>query len=99
TPVPAGPTIAPSADAARMARALGLDPARLAGVPGADATAEADARAMLIALWPGTLGYFVTQMLSESISDEERDALRAHAVGWVRARGPFAPLRAGRNPY
>jgi hypothetical protein len=98
-PAPAGPTIAASADGARLARALGVDPARLAGVPGADGAGEAGAQAMLTALWPGTLGYFLEQMLGQSVDEEERDALRTHALAWVRARGPFAPLRAGRNPY
>jgi hypothetical protein len=99
TPTPSGPTIAPSADGARIAGALGLDGDRMAGVRGAEATAEADAQAMLTALWPGTLGYFLQQMVSESVTAEEADLLRAHAINWVRARGPLAPLRAGRNPY
>jgi hypothetical protein len=99
TPAPAGPSLAAAGDGVRLALALGVDPARLAGVPGADGAGEASAQAMLTALWPGTLGYFLEQMLGESVDEEERDALRAHTLAWVRARGPFAPLRAGRNPY
>jgi hypothetical protein len=99
TPENAGYSIAAGSDGARLGSALGIGSARMAGVRGADATGEADAQAMLTALWPGTLGYFIGQMLSGSVSEGEAALLRAHTVNWVRARGPLAPLRVGRNPY
>ena len=99
TPASAGHTIASASDGARLGSALGLDSKRMAGVRGADVTGDADAQAMTTVLWPGTLGYFIAQMLAGSVSEEEAGLLRAHTVNWVRARGPFAPLRVGRNPY
>ena len=98
-PVNAGYSIASFSDGARLGTALGIGTKPMAGVRGADATGEADAQAMLTALWPGTLGYFIGQMLSGSISEDEAALLRAHTLNWVRARGPLAPLRLGRNPY
>ena len=98
-PAPAGHAIAAEADGARLARAIGVDAGRLAGVPGADATSDADARAMLTLLWPGTLGYFLRQMLQGRVDEDEAALLRAQAVDWVRGRGPLAPLRVGRTPY
>ena len=92
-PADTGHSIASVSDGARLGTALGIGTTPMAGVRGADATGEADAQAMLVALWPGTLGYFIGQMLSGSISENEAALLRAHAVNWVRARGPFAPLR------
>ena len=99
TPSPAPAAQAPSVDGARVARALGIDPARMSGVVGADGRSEAQAKAMLTTLWSGTLGYFMAQMLETSVTTDERELLRGHATDWVRARGPFAPLRGGRNPY
>ena len=99
TPLPAGHAIASGADGARLARALGVGEDHFAGVVGADAASDADAQAMLTALWPATIGYFLRQMLAGSIDDQEAAVLRSHALHWVRGRGPLAPLRVGRTPY
>jgi hypothetical protein len=99
TPADSGYSLAAGSDGARLGTALGIGSARMAGARGADAAGEGDAQAMLTALWPGTLGYFIGQMVAGSISEDEAALLRAHTVNWVRARGPLAPLRVGRNPY
>ncbi|HMH16891.1 MAG TPA: hypothetical protein VK572_01980, partial [Burkholderiales bacterium] len=99
TPLDAGYSIQADSDGARVASALGVPANCFAGAVGADLSGEADAQAMFVALWPGTLGYFLRQMLPVSVSQEDASLLRAHALNWVRGRGPFAPLRVGRNPY
>jgi len=99
TPTESGYLIDAGSDGARTAAALGIDNRTFAGVRGANLRGEVDAQAMLVALWPGTIGYFLKQMLAESVDEEEAIDLRAHAINWVRGRGPFAPLRVGRNPY
>ena len=96
------PTAAPkgaATDAARLAGALGVSAEHLGRSAGAGATGEPDARAMLAALWPGTLGFYLGEMLSGSVNPEEAEALRTHAVAWVRPRGPLPTLRIGAQPY
>ncbi|GIJ64827.1 hypothetical protein [Virgisporangium aurantiacum] len=93
--VPAGA----ATDAGRLVTALGAGGVHLARSVGAGATTEADARAMLAVLWPATLGYYLNEFLAGSVTDAEAEALRTHAVAWVRPRGPLPTLRIGAQPY
>jgi hypothetical protein len=86
-------------DSAILADALGIDPLVLGRVKGADGSAEAAARAMNLALWPATWGYYLDQMMAEVFSETAIAAGRAHYVELVRGGGPLAPLRVGRQPY
>jgi hypothetical protein len=89
----------PGAGAADAARALGLDAATLAGLPhGADRDQQ-DARAVHVALWPATIGYFVETLLAPLVDDADVEALREHFVEHVRGLGPLPTLRIGRQPY
>ena len=93
------------ANANVVAKALGLSPARLAKVPGADELEQADARALQLASWPATGDFFVDQLLEEDTRLEraltfgQREELRRHFTDHVRARGPLPMLRVGKQPY
>lgn len=115
-----------------VARALGIaDPTGdhvFAHVEGADGTTQANARHMNSLLWPGTIGYYLRNVVvsnrwtrhdsiwdgvedftGESFPNDPMnalgeglkwtDAMRRHFVKYVRAGGPFPPLRCGRQPY
>jgi hypothetical protein len=86
-------------DGRRLATALGVPAELLAHVEGAGSTTELDARAMVLSLWPGLAGYGVRQFLSASVPEPMAEALRDHAVNWVRPRGPLPTVRVGRQPY
>lgn len=95
-----GPSRAKGAtDSAVLAEALGLDPLVLGRVKGADGSAQAAARAMNLALWPATWGYYLDQMMSDVFSEAAIAAGREHYVGLVRGAGPLPPLRIGGQPY
>jgi hypothetical protein len=86
-------------DGRRLAAALGVPAEHLAHVEGASSTTELDARAMILALWPGVAGYGLRQFLSASVPEPMATALRDHAANWVRPRGPLPTVRVGRQPY
>ena len=85
-------------DAARLARALGVDPGLLADLPDAGATHLADERAMATALWPVTWGYMLEQ-LAGGIADGALAETRSHVLDHVRSHGALPVVRAGNQPY
>ena len=92
---------------ARLQRLLGLPVAVFdAGtVPGSDLQESATAGHMLNALWSATLGYtlrYFWNPLDSSktlLSDAAVEELRAWTVRVLRASGPLAALRVGKQPY
>ena len=95
---PAGPT----ADGDRLARALGVEPALLAHVRGADGGQDEQAGAMNTVLWPATWGYYLEP--DGGWRGRRRSARSCPAAarplhGHVRARGHFPILRIGAQPY
>ncbi|HKF00128.1 MAG TPA: hypothetical protein VKG45_14505 [Actinomycetes bacterium] len=93
------PLARPGTDGQRLAGALGVDPSLFDHVRGADRDEQAAARAMVDALWPSTIGYFVSQLLEPDVGPVTVDALRAWARQWLRPRGPLPAFRVGRVPY
>ncbi|GIH07763.1 hypothetical protein Rhe02_58300 [Rhizocola hellebori] len=89
----------PATDGARLAAALGLSPTVVDHVSGAGRDEQTAAAAMLAALWPATVGYYLEQMLTPDLSAETSAAIRRFATDWVRPRGPLAALRVGAVPY
>jgi hypothetical protein len=84
-----------------LATALGIPAEVFAYVGQADMKLDG-ARHMNTALWRGTFGYFLDQLMSEradSISTEALDDTRQHFVDYVRAGGPLPALRIGMQPY
>jgi hypothetical protein len=86
-------------DGALAAEALGIDPLALGRVPGADGEDRAAARAMNIALWPATWGYYLDQMMAATFSQAAIEAGRRHFIEHIRPGGALPALRIGRQPY
>lgn len=93
------PLATPDTDGYRFMTALGMDPIAAAHVAGAERDEQAAARAMADALWPATMGYFLSQLMAPHASDETIQALRAHLRDHVRGRGPYPAFRVGSVPY
>lgn len=97
-----------AADGLRLAWALGLDPAALQRVEGAERRDGAQSIAMQRALWAGTFGYYGMQLLSPLFEDAADDlhagerlllTARFFYTQFVQGRGPLPALRIGRQPY
>ncbi|MGH9869331.1 MAG: hypothetical protein ACREAA_14360 [Candidatus Polarisedimenticolia bacterium] len=85
-------------DGAWLAGMLGLDPEVLRASPAYNGTDQAEARAMNIALWPATLGYFMEQMMEPVFSEATVRATRAFFNRFVIGRGTVPLVRIGRQP-
>ncbi len=89
--------------AARVASALGLDPAVLAGIDGADRDEQTLPAALNAALWSTSWGTFFDRMVPSlpggGPDDLTREAIRSTFVDLVRGRGPLPALRVGPQPY
>ena len=92
-------TSARKTDGQWLAELLGVDPAVVATVPGADGTDQREARAMNAALWPATWGYHLGTMLNPIVGTAALDATRAFYLRYVSGRGPLPAIRVGRQPY
>ena len=95
-----------AANAPCLAAALGLPPGTVAGglgrVSAAADTHEAGQRAMNSALWQAGWGNYLVNMIGfdgTGLAPEGVDWARDHFVRHVRAFGPLAALRCGRQPY
>jgi hypothetical protein len=96
-------------DGVRLAHALGISPAVLRYVDGADFADGSEAIAMKRALWAGTFGYYAQQILSplfDSPSGNDPDAgersiaaARFFYENFVFGRGPLPAIRIGDQPY
>ncbi|MDQ4098769.1 MAG: hypothetical protein M3144_13000, partial [Actinomycetota bacterium] len=82
-----------------LAELLGIDPRALRSVRHADATDQREARALNMALWPATWGYFLQTMLHPILGSDAVAATREFFVSYVSGRGPAPTLRIGRQPY
>lgn len=82
-----------------LAEALGIDGALLKRVPNANHTDQAEARAMNVALWNGTAGYMLEEMMTPLFSRADIAATRLFFTNNVLGRGPLPAVRVGRQPY
>jgi hypothetical protein len=89
----------PADNAGITARALGINVATLSQISGADLLEQLDARDMNTALWPATWGYFLDQMMGDTLPAERLGMVRKLFIEHVRGRGPVPVLRVGRQPY
>ena len=84
-----------------FARALGIDHALFAHVPGSAIPEQRDAYHMNTLLWKASLGYALEHLL-EGPGSPSADAIRMgreHFASYVRGRGPLPAIRVGRQPY
>lgn len=82
-----------------LANFLGVDPAILKDSVNYFAQDQAQARAMNIALWPATLGYFMDRMMAPVFSDNTVEQTRNFFTSFVSGRGPIPAVRVGKQPY
>jgi hypothetical protein len=86
-------------DADLLARALGIRIGtfdRCGHAMDRSVSSEAD---MATVLWPGTWGYYLTQMLRLDDFDTSGAGWRRWILDTVRSGGPLPVLRIGRQPY
>ena len=86
-------------DGAWLAGMLGVDRQLLKGSPNYYGTDQAEARAMNVALWPATLGYYMEQMLEPVFSEGTVLDTRAFFNRFLVGRGTVPLIRVGRQPY
>jgi hypothetical protein len=92
-------TTNPAANGATFATLLGLPLSTFDHIAGADDTGEQNASDMLGALWPATLGYFLTQMMANVFTPAQIAAARDYVLAHAYPRGPLPAFRVGRTPY
>ena len=85
-------------DGAVLRGALGLGPEPLDHLQHADRDDQGNSRAMSLAVWPATLGYFLLTLTSDEVAAAE-PAARSYFLERVRPRGPLPAFRVGEVPY
>jgi len=86
-------------DGAWLAGALGVERDVLKQSVNYYGTDQAEARAVNIALWPATLGYYMEQMMEPVFSEDTVHATRDFFNRFVIGRGTIPLVRVGRQPY
>jgi hypothetical protein len=87
------------ADGQWLAELLGIDPETLKKVRHSDGQDQTDARAMNVALWPATLGYFLDTLLRPVLDNDAIEQTRWFFSNFVSGRGMIPAIRIGRQPY
>ncbi len=86
-------------DGAWLAGVLGVEREAVKQSVNYYGTDQAEARAMNIALWPATLGYYMEQMMEPVFSEDTVRATREFFNRFVIGRGTVPLVRVGRQPY
>ena len=89
----------PADDGNVFAKFLGIDPFHLDHVRHADGFGARNGTDMLTAIWPATLGYFLSQMMADVFTPDQVEAAREYLMVSAIARGPIPAFRAGVTPY
>jgi hypothetical protein len=89
----------PNADQNAFANLIGIDPAHLAHVGPVGLTDELNGKDMLTALWPSTLGYFLSQMMADVFTPTQIETARQYVIANAIPRGPIPAFRVGKTPY
>ncbi len=95
------PAAAPAtaADGLRLARALGVDSAKLAHVAHAGGQDVNEALLMNRVLWPATFGNYLEEFFGSLMPIETRDWIAEFSLTHVTARGSIPGFRVGDQPY
>jgi len=88
-----------TADGNAFATLIGIDLAHMDHAGHADSTGARNGHDMLTALWPATLGYFLSQMMADVFTADEIEAARQYVLAHAVPRGPVPAFRIGRTPY
>jgi hypothetical protein len=86
-------------DGQRLADALAVPLELIRSFPNATETDVAEAMAMNRALWAGTLGGFMRDMMKPLVSDATIDATEEFFTRYVLGRGLLPAVRIGNQPY
>ncbi|MEP7012244.1 MAG: hypothetical protein ABJC13_18125 [Acidobacteriota bacterium] len=86
-------------DGERLADALGLPLDLVRTLPNAQGADIAESVAMNRALWSGTLGNFLAEMLEGAFSAADVRRVQSFLTEWVHGRGLVPALRVGSQPY
>ncbi|MBO9618058.1 MAG: hypothetical protein J7539_03395 [Niabella sp.] len=86
-------------DGQRLADYLGISYELLQTTQNSQLTDHMEALAANNALYAGTLGYYMHNMLQEVLSDAGMLNLRNHFTSLVTGRGPLASIKVGSQPY
>lgn len=89
----------PADDGNLFAAALGIDSNTVAHVRSSDGFGARNGRDMLTALWPATLGYFLTQMMASVFTPAQIETARQYVLANVIPRGPLPAITVGKTPY
>lgn len=84
-------------DGQLLAEALGISHEKLQHVQHTDQYDVRDARLMNRALWNGTFGYYLEEMLGLNL--DTVGSIRKFFTDYVTGRGPLPAIRVGRQPY
>src|SRR5262245_27492795 len=82
-----------------LADYLGVDPEVFGKVSHAEGRDQIEARAMNVALWPATFGYWMETMMNPLFDDRDVEATRWFFTHFVSGRGPLPTVRIGAHPY
>jgi hypothetical protein len=86
-------------DGRLLADALGIGYAPLQTVQRAGQTDVFEARAMNVALFPSTLGYWLKNWMAPVVTEEAARLTRTFFTQYVTGRGPLPAIRVGNQPY
>jgi hypothetical protein len=86
-------------DGNAFARLIGIDPAHVAHVGLANGFGSRNGTDMLTALWPATLGYFLSQMMADVFTPGQVEIARQYLLANIIPRGPVPAFRVGKTPY
>lgn len=89
----------PNCDGNVFAQLIGVDPAHLAHTQYADGTDNQNAQDILTALWPATLGYFLSEMMDPVFTAAQIEEGREYVAANTMPRGPVPAFRVGTTPY
>jgi len=82
-----------------LAEWLGINPGLLKKSRHASGSDQAEARALNMALWPATLGYWMETLMEPVFPREAVDRTRWFFNRFVSGRGPVPAVRIGSQPY
>jgi hypothetical protein len=82
-----------------LAESIGIDSSLLKKARHSDGVDQIEARAMSIALWPGTLGYWMETMMKPVFSNDAVENTRDFLNQFVIGRGAVPAVRIGKQPY
>jgi hypothetical protein len=88
-----------STDGNIFAGLLGIDPQHFAHIQYADGIDQQSSADSVTALWPSTLGYFLSQMMSNVFTPDQVEDARQYVIANATPRGAIPAFRTGQTPY